>query len=252
VEQPSPEKTNVIVSVKSLKFHDDLYSNGGTLFEGEMVRCNKELDSMKPWRFIVNDIIGRNGIHLRHLNVCKRLWMINEIFRKFYEHTPEALCDFETCCYYHYNQFGAMMQEASRKDNPYTYTSIIFKPMHLKFAEVVLDLANGNMKMWAPPPPQTFFAQLDEKKRDPVDGGAAVQKRSFYAMRTPRPDTYLLYDDMTSERGSDRIAAVNSLNLSKQMAELFGNALMNERRSVQCTFSPKFGRWVPEPQLALF
>ena len=235
----SSPSSDVIVSVRSLKFHDDLYSNGGTLFEGEMVRCNKSDadNTMKPWRFIINDVVGRNGVHLRNVNICKRLWMINDIFRRFYEHTVEALCDFETCHYYHYNEFNAMMHEASRKDNAYTYTSIIFKPMHLKFSEVVLDIANGNMKMWTEQRP----IGPEQQQQQQGDDNTAL----FYAMRTPRPDTYLLYDDMTSDMGRDRIAAVNSLDLSKQMARLFGDALMNERRPVHCTFSHKFGRWVP-------
>lgn len=249
-------------------FHDDLFSNGGTLLEGEMVRClpveiqgedGTSLKKHKTWRFVVNDIISRSGVHLSTTNICKRLWILHDIFTSRYKHSSQTLCDIETRRYFRYNDMDTLLSEVSRTDAPYRYSAVVFKPMHLKFAEITLDLAKANMLMMGEellckgsssagqqvannfhPFPRCQMAGHDN------NGATNVGQACFFAMRSPRPDTYILYDHDRGTSGEDRVAAVNSMEVSRFMRALFADAPLNERRRVLCEYSERFSRWVPQ------
>lgn len=236
-------------------FNETLFTN--TLFDGEMVR-----DRDGKWVFLVNDILVHNDKHLTDTNLIKRHNLIYRILQeqhvndtRFFATQVKRLFpirDFETAV----RDFQHTL--------PYTTRGVLFKPMFLKFKDILYNFDDSLIKNTR----RTKFSETNQyidrpvvaKKEGPVGSShqdhhktaapercatshpsAEPQTKVFSVRNTETPDVYLLYD------GTDYVghAGVNTMAVSKMMYQLFKNAALNESHRVECRYNPTFNKWTP-------
>ena len=236
-------------------FNETLFTN--TLFDGEMVRGRDG-----KWIFLINDILVHNDSHLTDTNLIKRHNLIYHILQEKHVNDTRlfatqvkrlfpirnfetAVCDFQHTL-------------------PYTTRGVLFKPMFLKFKDILYNFDGSLIKnTW-----RTKFSETNQyidrpvvAKKAPV--GAALGKattvdnhrstadappvraqttnRTLTVKNTDTPDVYLLYD------GADYVghAGVNTMAVSKMMYQLFKCSALNESFRVDCVFNTTFNKWTP-------
>ncbi len=117
--------------IAKFEFDDDLFEN--TLFDGEMLKNDKN-----EWIYIINDIIAYKNEYLDKLNFLKRLTLVNNIINKSYRPDKNDICYLQIKKYVTYDKIKLLVEDILPK-LPYTCRGIYFKPLYLKFRDILYN-----------------------------------------------------------------------------------------------------------------
>jgi hypothetical protein len=245
--------------IVKLWFDDVLFNN--TLLDGEMVK-----DKMDRWTFVIGDIIGDSGHHLASHNLVKRMNRIYEILGNQYIPDELDVCIIFVKRYFHYNEYNYMVS-TFMPSLPYTCRGMYFKPLFLKFRDVLMNFDDNLVKKVVRTKYKdagnmgTFLlnSDFDKHTKNPNEEGETLPNKSdqgtpypaasdpnnemrcFSVQKTSHTDIYELHDNHTLIG----IACMNNMATSHKMRELFRNTTPTEKIRMNCKFSEKFLKWIP-------
>lgn len=227
-------------------FDDALFED--TVIDGEMVKC-----SDGSWCFIMSDLIVLNGSLLSTLNLVKRMNKLSEILETSYVPDRISTCSIMIKRYFGYHELDHMVKEFIPK-LPYSTRGIYFKPLYLKFREILFNFNDELIKKVdrtkLKERHDTFMLKTDVaiKEKAPELPVAPVASSGdetlFYVRKSNQPDLFELYKT-NEDNSSHEIACINSLSVSRMMKDLFKECNPNDRILMVCKFHPKFNKWVP-------
>lgn len=245
--------------IVQLGFDDCLFED--TIFEGEMIKANNG-----KWYYIINDLLVCKGKHLHDLNHPKRMSMLYDIVDKHYEYDEYDQFDIAIKTYFKYNELDTMLNEYI-PSLPYTCRGLYFKPLYLKFKDILYNFDDNLIKKVERIKYKTvkqFILMndnlLNEKSSNSSSGAdtpvsvksdsaskSSVQStpdslvKNFYVRKTSTPDVYDLFDNNTHIG----IACIPSMKISKKMREITKDMNMVDRIELSFEYSNKFNKWCP-------
>ena len=119
-------------------FDDDIFED--TIFDGEMVKTRNN-----TWVFLINDLIVSKGQYLHDVNFVKRINMIYDILDKNFIEDDMDICKLAVKKYFKYDEINDMMNSHIPK-LPYTCRGIYFKPLFLRFKEILVNFDDSVIK----------------------------------------------------------------------------------------------------------
>ena len=227
------------------QFHDRLFE--GTLFDGEMIK-----DNNGHWIYIVSDLIAHEGRYLENVGLVKRLNTIYHVLEHGFTEDEFDVCHFQVKKYFKYGALNELVDFVSRL--PYTCRGIYFKPLYLKFKDVLYNfddslitrtvrkkysevspfLLNDDMKV---------LQETETAKPMPrIKSSPELSQKVFWVKKTAMPD---VYDMIDMETKSKETACVATMKTSKLLRAIFMEKNVNDKVAVKCEFSELFGKWVP-------
>lgn len=233
-------------------FDDDLFND--TLMDGEMVK-----DKQGHWTYLINDLIVDGQVHLTKVNLIKRYERLQHILTHKYVHDVVVPFHVETKEYVEYHQLKDLLQKVPSL--PYTCRGIYFKPLHLKFKDILLNFDDSVVIKVTKTKYKTagnfLTSPLDiepgpcpsahqEQKGDIVTHTTSTLTHLFHIKKTSTPDVYEMLDP---ETGEVHIACVNTLATSELLYHTFYDKNLLDRVPFRCHFSEKFGKWIPVESL---
>lgn len=201
-------------------FSQKVFDN--TLLEGEMVKTNSG-----KWVFVINDMLSQSNHHLNNVSLIQRLRLIDSMLANDYSPDCMDVCAFQIKKYFQYGQFDDMNALKSRLDYP--SRGIVFKPLFLKFKEVLINFDESLI----------IRAVKSELAATSFD----VAENQFLIRKTTFPDVYNIFRSATAE--STETACIRDLKISKMMIEVFKDCNSVDFVKFECTFSERFGKWIP-------
>lgn len=237
--------------IAKLWFDESLYD--GTLFDGEMVKTNDG-----HWEFIINDLLYEKKHDLQKMNVVRRINRIYEILEKHYKEDDVTCCNLRVKKFFTYENAQTIIDEFIPSLN-YTCRGIYFKPLYLKFRDVLINFDDSLIKKVV----RTKYKDISQttfltNESVVVEQGKILSntdnlsqhhasendksEKIFTVRKTSQPDIYELMDD---NNGQVHIACIPGLSTSKMMRVLFAGASLTDRKKVLCKFHEKFKKWVP-------
>lgn len=221
-------------------FADSLFED--TVFDGEMVKTKSG-----RWVFLLNDLLVSRGEYLKDQNIVKRLNQVYDILEKDFEADNMDICRFAVKKYFKYDEIDRMLSEHVPR-LPYTCRGVYFKPLFLRFREVLVNFDDSVVKKVERKKYKTvgnFLMKddalvVEEKKQEQ---SSSSKNGTFYARKTSQPDIYDLFDAATSNPMGT--LCVPSMKISKAMRKLFENKNVVDKVQIRCEFSEKFNKWVP-------
>lgn len=260
--------------IAHFKFDESLFDD--TIIDGEMVKTNDG-----SWSFLINDLIVHKGEHLLEHNVVRRLNILYDTLQRDFTPDENDICRMLVKKYFKYDETNILMGEHIHTV-PYSCRGIYFKPLFLKFRDILLNFDDNLIKKVE----RTKYKHvksflLNEDKKDIIDdndaesvssvGSAGSSKSSrsskssisvksaiqnhvatvptgnsesrvFLARKTNLPDVYELLDYNMVFVGH---ACVPSLSVSKYMRMLFQNKNIIDTQEVHCEYASKFNKWKP-------
>lgn len=212
-----------------------------TIFDGEMVKTKDG-----HWLYLMNDLLVHRGVYLHNVNLVRRMNLLYSILERDY--VPNDMSPYQIAVKRYFNYDNAKEDlESYIKQLPYTCRGIYFKPLFLKFREILLNFDDtlvkkvkrekyGNNFMLEVPKVQP---QIDvEETQAPCD----TSLRTFFTRKTATPDVYELLDNHCKVMG---IACINTMKLSKKMQEVFSEKNLVDRVELPYEFNERFKKWVP-------
>jgi hypothetical protein len=227
--------------------HDD------TIMHGEMIKKNDG-----SWAFAINDMTVYKGRLLAEENLVKRLNYVYALLESEYIEDDMAPFKIVVKKFFAYDEVEALDNHI--KNLPYTCRGLYFKPLFIKFRDILLNfddalvkkverykvggtfmLNAGGAPAPAPlphpsPPPSAPTTSPSGPKPD------QTQTR-FYTKKTSAPDVYDIFDEHGGVVG---IACIPTLALSKKMRLLFETKTIVDKLYLPYTYSDKFNKWVPQ------
>ena len=227
-------------------FDDDLFD--GTLIDGEMVK-----DKENRWLYIMNELIVNANVVLTNMNLIRRTEILEEILTKKYMRDPWiAYCEFQMKKYFHYEKIQYVIEEFV-PSLPYTVRGLIFKSLHLKFKDVLMNFDDNLIKKVQ----RTKFkhvsdflvdTQMLQEKINVQDTPSLSHtvickegEKVFFCKKTSTPDVYELQDDTDVIH----IACVPTFKISTMMREGMAHCNVMDRIRVVCKWIDKFNKWMP-------
>ena len=219
--------------------HDD------TILHGEMIKKNDG-----TWVFAINDMTVYKGRLLAEDNLVKRLNSVYALLES--EYIVDDMTPFKLAVkkYFTYDEIEALEEHV--KNLPYTCRGLYFKPLFIKFRDILLNFDDALVKKVErykvggtfmlntethvtplPPPP---------KLQQHTTGTEAPQTK-FYTKKTSSPDVYDIFDEHGVSVG---IACIPTLTLSKKMRLLFETKSIIDKLNLPYAYSDKFSKWVPQ------
>lgn len=251
--------------IDRLSFDESLFQ--GTLIEGEMINTGDE------WIFIMNDVIVHLGKKLDSTNVLKRLNILYDIVDNKYFPLPNQKFSIQVKKYFKLHDIDKMI--AFKENLVYSTRGIIFKPMFLKFKDILHNFDDSlidNTKKVKYSETNKFIENIEKKVEKKTDSfeinnkkiiahaqhviNSSVNNNSnmvfsnqvFSIEKTDKPDVYILYDD--SNNRNIGMACIPTLKTSKFMRKVFKDASLNEKIKFECEYNEKFSnKWVPIKQI---
>jgi hypothetical protein len=244
--------------ITRFEFDDELFSN--TLLEGEMVKCEES----NTWVFLINDILIYKNQYLDNINFLKRLGIINEIMNTKFRKDKNDICNIQIKKYVIYENIKFLVEEFSSK-LPYTCRGLYFKPLYLKFKDILYNFDDSLIKsvnkikyqndgMFLsvkidPLPPalsdekQKFNSLNSLKSLDSSTSINTMSSKLFLIEKTELPDVYNLYDIQTLQKKN--IACIPDMKTSKMLFNIFCNINLTNKLKVECEYSKYFNKWIP-------
>jgi hypothetical protein len=230
------------IIVIHMSFDDILFDD--TIFDGEMIK-----DKNSNWIYMINDVYALNGNALNDHNIVKRLNSISNILMTNYIPDEQDIFSIQMKKYYKCSEVNEMV-DTFQKTLPYTSRGIIFKPMFLKFKDILHNFNNslitntvrkkvGNMNEFIDKSNllnTTHGSNNIHNKNDEI-----IQTMKYTIIKTDVPDVYDLYDN---EKNIGN-ACVNTLSVSKFLRNLFESSNVNTKFVVKCVYNSKFHKWIP-------
>jgi hypothetical protein len=230
--------------ITNLMFKESLFDD--TVFDGEMVKANDG-----SWCYIINDLIVLEGQHLHSVNLPRRLNMLYGMMESSYKYDSYDLFRVAIKTYFKYNELQKMLDDHIEK-LPYTCRGIYFKPLFLKFRDILYNFDDNLIKkverikyknvkafilMDDPPAPQPPTTQPPPVPQTPAS-------QTFFVKKTATPDIYELYDKEAKTR-YEGIACIPSLSASKYMREITKDMNMVDMIEMEFIYNSRFGKWMP-------
>jgi hypothetical protein len=233
-------------------FADSLFENGGTLLEGEMIRTAEG-----RWYFVILDMLVMAGKHLVDVNLPKRINLIHSMLRD--KHTPDPysdVCEFRVKKYFTYGDYSNIEKHIASL--PYTTRGLVFRPLYLKFKDVLLNFDDSLIvkvvrkkvgefvetrqhKLVEPAPAAALAPQQQPMQRSTP--GHDTNSRMMLAQKTNAPDVYNLYDQHTNALVGT--AGIQGLVISKKMRALFTDKNVVDKIPISCDWNERFNKWCP-------
>jgi hypothetical protein len=241
--------------VSRFSFDDDLFS--GTLFDGEMM-----VDNNRNWVFLISDLVAHAGRYLENQNIVKRLNIVFALLESQFQEDNSDVCLVQVKKYFTYANASEMLDKFIPSLN-YTCRGVYFKPLFLKFNQVLLNFDNSLVvKVFRKKFSETkCFLTGDDISNEhagqptsppcsspetcpPSPNKPAVEKppRVFTVRKTNMPDIYMLTCEIS---GEESVACIPSLETSKLMRAVFHEKGVSDRVLMNCTFSNVFKKWTP-------
>lgn len=229
--------------VVHMMFDEKLFDN--TLLDGEMVK-----DNSKNWVYLINDMYVYAGTHLVDNNLIKRHNMIYNMLKNEYKNAS-VLFWIQVKRLFKLNELGVAIDEY-RHELPYTSRGVLFKPMFIKFKDILYNFDNSVIKLNTKSKFGTTNEYIDQTINSIAlhkDNTTVVSKHNekqvFNIRNTQTPDIYHLYKD-ESFVGN---ACVNTLAVSRFLSNLFKDAHLHTNFNVVCVYNTKFDKWTPISQV---
>ena len=207
-------------------FNEKLFNN--TLLDGEMVK-----DNSKNWVYLINDIYVHCDKYLIDSNLIKRHNMVYNLLETDYRQGND-LFYIQVKKLFQLNELKEAVTNFKSKI-PYTTRGLIFKPMFIKFRDILYNFDNSVIKINT----KTKFSQNNEYIE--TKPNVVLDKQIFNIKNTQTPDVYLLYKDNTFIGN----ACVNTLSVSKFLSNLFKDTHLQMSYNVECVYNTKFEKWTP-------
>ena len=229
-------------------FNDELFAS--TIFSGEMVGNNDGT----TWTFLIGDLVADSGADMLAVNLVRRINRAYDIISTMFTPDPvQDVCTIQIKRFFHYEEHQAMLD--FRDSLPYTSRGIYFKPLFLRFRDILFNfddtlvkkvekekyksfqmIDSDDMFLPMPPMPQmTIPMPMHLPPPPPLDNILFVQK-------TNQPDIFEMF---LLNGESSGIACVNGLKTSKMLRERFAKATPVDKIRFKCMFNSKFKKWVP-------
>lgn len=239
--------------IDRLCFDTSLFAD--TLFEGEMIKSDEQ------WIFMINDILAIEGVKQDNVNFIKRYSKIHEIINTKYHPLPQQKFNIQIKKYFKLNDIDQLMHFKDKLD--YTTRGIIFKPMFLKFRDILFNFDDSlidNKRKVKYSENNKFIETLPsitmnninninnvigkESKSDNTSTDAKViTNRILEIEKTEKPDVFNLYDDNKKHIG---IACIPTLKTSKLLRNAFKTTNLTEKIKFECEYTDKFSnKWIP-------
>jgi len=219
---------------------DALFQN--TLFTGEMVKSEKSGE----WTYVIHDIIADSGQEMNTVNLVKRINRMYEIFSQLW--TPDArqdVCDIKIKRYFHLSEYSAMMDFS--KTLPYSCRGIYFKPLFIKFKDILYNFDDTLVKKIDK---GSFSKEFQETKVEVAETVISEEKTkvitnpiaTMMIQKSAQPDIYQVFTSTGIDAG---IAFVNNIKTSKMLRERFDMATPVDKVKFHCIFNTRFSKWGP-------
>lgn len=239
---------------------DDALFQKSTVIDGEMVRV-----ADKKWIFLMNDLLVENGVWLERANAVKRINRLYEILDKQFRADPQDGCRFQVKRYFRYEECATQLPPFLAS-LPYTCRGLYFKPLFLKFRDVLMNFDDSLIQKVAREKFKTLGsfltkeavveaaakclttdADLQPREQPSEDSGASqsqTKTKTFYGRKTNYPDVYHLYET-PHPSAPFHVACVSKLSTSQMMRALFKDCNPTDHRSLVCAYAPRFAKWEP-------
>jgi hypothetical protein len=233
--------------IVQLMFDECLFDD--TIFEGEMIKNNNG-----SWSYVVNDMMVCKGSRLHDFNHPRRMNMIYDVLQTHFQ--PEEYDPFTISVktYFKYNELDKLFNDHIPV-LPYTCRGVYFKPLYLKFKDILLNFDDTLVKK-VEKVKYTDTSKPFVLLNDILDATSSIRpsspplkvtqtelssgKKTFGVRKTSTPDVYELYDG----QGLQGIACVPSFSISKKMRELTKDLNMVDKIDLPFEFSSKFNKWI--------
>jgi hypothetical protein len=236
--QPNHEYPRMILS--NLYFSSELFQ--GTLFHGDMV-CQGS-----SWTFLINDLILDRGRHLSKINLVKRINRSYEILEKDFFCDGLDPCKIEIKKHWTYDQIQEI--PAFANGLPYETCGITFRPLFLKFKDILFDIRDMDEKKECSKriemrkqgvtrkfeAPELLQTSSSEEVQLPTDSASIL--KTFNVKKTRHPDVYEIVE-------LNKAACIISMAMSKSMRQIFDPLTLEETKTMSLSFHERFQKWVP-------
>lgn len=259
--------------ITKLWFHDDLFDN--TLFDGEMVRRKDG-----SWVFLVNDIILCRGNSMSNMRLIERVNSIYQIIDKMLLQDDHNVCSIEVKKYFTYEQLRTDEVKTFVDSLDYSSRGLYFKPMYLKFKDVLINFDDSLIKkvvrtkvggfveskiVSQAPPPTPTTTHITTIDKETVSDKPSITNNIntvnvadhvleegeciLWIKKTSQPDIYELLDNNgLPPRTGGAHACVNNMQTSALLRQLLAHCTVTDKIQVKCRLHPKFQKWVPFAQ----
>jgi hypothetical protein len=169
-------------------------------------------------------------------------------------HDP-CICyyEFQLKKYFHYEELNYLLNQFIH-DLPYSVRGLIFKSLHLKFKDYLINFDDDVIKT-VKNVKYRHVAPYIENINDVVHVNTVIEdnvsltkltdfkndENVFYCKKTSTPDVYELID----KNNQSYIACVPSIKVSKMLRDSMINCTLLEKIIVKCTWNNKFEKWMP-------
>jgi hypothetical protein len=223
------------------------------------------VDSGSKWLFVINDIFADSGNDMNSQNLVKRLNRCYEICDRQFVQDEQDVCDIQIKRYFHYHDFTDMVGRF-RESLPYSCRGIYFKPLFLKFKDILYNFDDTLVKKVIKKKykGESAFLGADNlaglegtvSSSDEVESNATSVEvegetegtimspphQHMYLQKTNQPDIYEVFDAASVSKG---VACVNNIKVSKMLKLEFDAATPIDKKRFMCHYHAKFGKWSP-------
>lgn len=153
----------------------DLHND--TIFDGEMVKRED-----KTWSYLINDILVYNGKYLSDINIVKRLNIVYNILKNEYIYDDVSPFNIVVKKYFTYDNIKTSIYEHIDGLN-YTCRGLYFKPLFLKFKDILYNFDDGLIK---------------KVKRDKMGGNFMLDTKTIPSLKLCDIPKYISDNDTSS------------------------------------------------------
>jgi len=239
--------------ISKFRFDDDLFDD--TLIDGEMITLDGK------WLFLVHDMVVFKGRRLDQENTVKRIQMVHDILSSQYKPDSSDICHIQVKKYVTYDKLRELVEDFM-PTLPYTCRGLYFKPLYLKFIDVLFNFDESliikveRIKYQAKN--DTFHETIESVEKKEIEVEKKIEKEkeketekkedkadltSMLIEKTHQVDIYMVYDPETKKCVGN--AAIPTLILSRKMQDLFKTTQLHAKVSISCKFHEKFQKWYP-------
>jgi hypothetical protein len=250
--------------ITRFEFAEELFDN--TLLDGEMIKC----DTDNNWIFLINDVLVYKNQYLENINFLKRLGIVNDIMNTKFRSDKNDICNIQIKKYVTYDKIKYLVEDFSSKLT-YTCRGLYFKPLYLKFKDILYNFDDSLIKNINRVKYQTDSLFISNKVKisndksitpplKPTNSSGSLKSicsanslntidsvgtgsKVYLIEKTELPDVYNLYDLQTMEKKG--IACIPYVNTSKFLFEIFQNTNLTNKIKMECEYSTYFDKWIP-------
>lgn len=249
---------HVMIGNVNSGLHDD------TIFDGEMVKKNDG-----SWTYLIHDMYVYKGKYMSDINIIKRL---NIIYRTLNdEYLEDERCPFTISVkkYFTYDELKTHLYKHIENIN-YTCRGIYFKPLFLKFKDILINFDDSLIKKVSRNKMGgNFLLQSDNINNNHViesdnesyssnnslsidhvhkecsdnDILQNTQDMCLFTRKTSYPDVYEILDNSGSLMGN---VCIPTMKQSIYMRDLFKEKSLIDRIKIMYCWNEKFNKWMPK------